>query len=476
MTVASMLQRRCAAAFPAAAVRTAAVRSASAPHLSFLAGPLLTGPLLSALLFAAGVNLPPTPAYAAAADLDRIVAVVNDEVVTARELAARERQAEQQLAQRHIPMPAPDVLRRQVLERLIVDRAQLQMAKENGVRVDDTTVNAAIQRIAEQNQITVPALREKLEQEKTTFSEFREDIRDEIMLARLHEREVDSHIQISEGEIDNFLAEQAGKTDARAEYDIAQILLRLPENASPDQIDELHHRADDLRQRAADGTDFAQLAASFSSGAEALKGGDLGWRAADRLPAVFVDAVKDLKQGEVAKTVRSPGGFHVLKLLGRRGAGAVTDIASGPLQQTHVRHILLRVTDATPEPEVARRLADLRDRITKGGQDFAQLARLHSVDPSSTRGGDLGWLYPGDTVPEFERAMNGLKINEVSEPVHTPFGWHLIQVLERRTEQDSSEHARLSARQALRERKSDEATLEWLRQLRDRTYVEYRDE
>ena len=410
-------------------------------------------------------------------DLDRVAAVVNDEVITDREVQDRMQQAQQQLQQRRIAVPAADVLRRQVLERLVIDRAQLQLAKENGVRVDDTTVNAAIQRIADQNGLTVAALREKLDQEKTSFPRFREDIRDEITLARLREREVESHISVSEGEIDNFLSDEAGKTDSKAEYDIAQILLRLPENASPDQIEAVRKRAEDLRAQVLAGKDFAELAASYSVSAEAMKGGDIGWRPAEKLPTLFLEAVRSLQPGELAPIVRSPGGFHVLKLLGRRGAGAgASSAAIGPVQQTHARHILLRVTDASPEPDVKRRLEDLRDRITQGGQDFGQLARLHSVDPSSTRGGDLGWLYPGDTVPEFERAMNALAIGEISKPIKSPFGWHLIQVLERRTEQDSSEHARLAARQALRERKSEEATLEWLRQLRDRTYVEYRDE
>lgn len=431
----------------------------------------------SALAALAALTIAQSLMQAAAAlpvDADRVVAVVNDEVLTSHELDLRLQQAEQQLRRQKIPLPALDVLTRQVLERMIVDRAQLQMARENGVRVDDSTVNAAIQRIAEQNGLTLAALKDKLDEEKTSFARFREDIRDEITLARLREREVDSRINVSEGEIDNFLADQAGKGDSAVEYDIAQILLRLPENAAPERIDEMRRRAEELRAQAMAGADFAQLAASYSVGSEALKGGDLGWRSADRLPALFVGAIKTLNPGDLAPVVRSPGGFHVLKLVAKRGAGDALPI--GPVQQTHARHILLRVTDATPEPEVRRRLEDLRDRITKGGQDFAQLARLHSVDPSSTRGGDLGWLYAGDTVPEFERAMNALPVNEVSAPVKTSFGWHLIQVLERRTEQDSSERTRLTARQALRERKSEESTLEWLRQLRDRTYVEYREE
>jgi peptidyl-prolyl cis-trans isomerase SurA len=405
--------------------------------------------------------------------LDRVVAVVNDEVITATELQTRMAIAEQQLRRQRITPPARDVLRRQVLERMIVDRAQLQLARETGVRVDDATVNAALARIAEQNSLTLPQLRARLEQDGASFARFREDLRSDIALARLREREVESKVQVSEGELDNFLAAQTGVAADAVELNIAHILLRLPEGASAAQIEAARKRAEDLRAQARTGADFARLAASYSNAPEALAGGELGWRTAERLPTLFLDAVKDLRPGDLGPIVRSPGGFHVLKLVGRRNA-VDGKLATGPVQQTHTRHILLRVTDATPEPDVRRRLADLRERVVKGGQDFGQLARLHSVDPSSTRGGDLGWLYPGDTVPEFERAMNALAPGEISEPVQTPFGWHLIQVLERRTDEGSFDRNRLAARQALRERKAEEAYQEWLRQLRDRTYVEYR--
>lgn len=414
-----------------------------------------------------------TRAPASTKPLDRIVAVVNDEVITSVELQARVQIAEQQLRRQRINPPARDVLTRQVLERMIVDRAQLQLARETGVRVDDATVNATIARIAESNGATLPVFRERLEREGVSFARFREDVRDDITMARLRDREVDSRIQIAEGEIDNFLAAQAGVEAGATEYNIAQILLRVPEAVSAQRIDEIRKRAEDLLAQIKAGADFARLAASFSAGPEALSGGELGWRTAERLPTLFLDAVKDLKPGELAPVVRSPGGFHVLKLVGKRSA-VEGRLATGPVQQTRARHILLRVSDLTPEPEVRRRLQDLRDRVVRGGQDFGQLARLHSVDPSATRGGDLGWLYPGDTVPEFERAMNQLKPGEVSEPVRSPFGWHLIQVLERRTEESPIERNRLAARQALRDRKADEAYQEWLRQLRDRTYVEYR--
>jgi peptidyl-prolyl cis-trans isomerase SurA len=409
----------------------------------------------------------------AARTLDAIVAVVNEEAITQSELDVRTRIAAAQLRRQKIQLPPEAVLRRQVLERMIIDRAQLQLARETGVRVDDATVNAAVGRIAEQNGVSVQQFRDRLEQQGISFSRFRTEIRDDIVMSRLRDREVDSRIQVSEGEIENFLAAQGGAAAGSVEYNIAQILLRVPDNASTERIEATRRQAEAIVMQLRGGADFARLAAANSNSPEALSGGSLGWRTAERLPSLFLDAVKDLKPGELAPLVRSPGGYHILKLEGRRDAGQGR-LATGPIEQTRARHILLRVSDLTPEAEVRRRLLDLRERVVTGGQDFGQLARLHSVDSTATRGGDLGWLYPGDTVPEFERAMALLKPGEVSQPVGSPFGWHLIQVLERRTEESPAERNRMAARMALRERKADEAYTEWLRQLRDRTYVEYR--
>jgi len=436
---------------------------------------------LIASLFAAHAAFAqaPQPAAAPAAPrpaqrpVDRIVAIVNDEVVTANELRARAHIAETQLRRQKIQPPAADVLERQVLERMIVDRAQLQLARETGVRVDDATVNAALGRVAESNGLTVQALRQRLESDGVSFRQFRDDIRQDIILNRLREREVDSRVQISDSELENFIAAQSGVAADAEEVNVAQILLRVPENSPTDRIDATRSRADDLAAQLKSGADFARVAASFSNAPEALQGGELGWRNADRLPTLFLDAIKGLKIGDVSPVVRSPNGFHILKVLGRR-SGVDSKLSMGPVQQTRARHILLRVSDLTPEPEVRRRLDEMKQRIEGNQIEFGTLARLHSLDPSGSRGGDLGWLYPGDTVPEFEKAMDALKINQVSAPVQSPFGWHLIQVLERRTEQASSERARLQARQALRDRKADEAYQDWMRQLRDKTYVEYR--
>ena len=425
---------------------------------------------------------PAGPASAAAAaatprsaprPIDRIVAVVNDEVVTANELRARARVAEMQLRRQKIQPPSADVLERQVLERMIVDRAQLQLARETGVRVDDATVNATLGRIAESNGLSVQALRQRLEGDGVSFAQFRDDIRQDIILNRLREREVDSRVQISDSELENFIAAQSGVSADAEEINIAQILLRVPENSPSDRVDATRVRAEELVTQIKGGADFARIAASFSNAPEALQGGELGWRNTERLPTLFIDAIKGLKPGDVTPVIRSPNGFHILKILGRR-SGVDSKLATGPVQQTHARHILLRVSELTSEPEVKRRLDEMKQRIEAGQIEFGTLARLHSLDPSGSRGGDLGWLYPGDTVPEFEKSMNALKLNEISAPVQSPFGWHLIQVLERRTEQASSDRARQQARQALRDRKADEAYQDWMRQLRDKTYVEYR--
>lgn len=432
-----------------------------------------TSPAQTAAPGATTAAAKPAAAASTARLLDRIVAVVNDDVLTQGELDYRIHAAEAQLARARIAMPPADVLRKQVLERMIVDRAQIQLARETGVRVDDGTVNASIARMADANGMTPQALRGKVESDGLPFNQFREDMRDEITMMRLRDREVDAKIQISEGEIDNFLQEQTTVTANTVEYNVAQILIGVSEIASPEFVERARRRTEDIFNQLHAGADFARLAAGYSSAPEALQGGDLGWRSVDRLPGLFADAIKNLKPGEISSPLRSPVGFHILKLLGVRDTAAAR-ISNKPVAQTHARHILLRVSDAMPEAEVKHRLEDLRERALKGQQDFSQLARLYSVDPSSTRGGDLGWLYPNDTVPAFEAAMNALKVNEISEPVQSPFGWHLIQVLERRTEESSIERKRQEARQAIRERKSEEALQEWLRQLRDRTYVEYR--
>jgi peptidyl-prolyl cis-trans isomerase SurA len=295
-----------------------------------------------------------------------------------------------------------------------------------------------------------------------------------MLVARLREREVDARLQISEADIDAFIADQAASDRAPPEYNIAQILLRVPDGASPEQIERQRLRAEEVMRQIERGGDFARLAAAFSDAPEALSGGALGLRSAERLPQLFVDAVAKLSQGQVAPLLRSPNGFHILKLLERRETGGLA-LATTPVVQTRARHILIRPTDLVPEAEALRRLRQIRERVDGGAAEFADMARQYSNDGSAGRGGDLGWVYPGDTVPDFERAMNALQPGQISEPVRTEFGFHLIQVIERRTDTASPERVRAAARVALRDRRLEEAVQDWLRQVRDRTYVEYRE-
>ena len=401
-------------------------------------------------------------------EADRIVAVVADEVVTYQELRAKLTSALKQLQKQGTPLPPQDVLEKQMLERLIMERVQLQFARETGLRVDDIQLDQAIGRIAGNNKMNMQQFRAALEKDGLTYPTFREDIRGEMTMVRLREREVDSKIIISDGEIDNYLANQQTQTGGAEEYQVAHILLRAPESASPEQLQKLRQRGEQALKRAQGGENFAVLTAAFSDAPDALQGGDLGWRALSRLPSLYADAAGKLQTGQVSELLRSSAGFHIVKLIAKRGG-------SGPasIQQTNARHILIKINEIISEPEARRKLETVRERIANG-VDFAEQARLYSQDGSAAKGGDLGWLNPGDTVPEFERAMDALKPNEVSSVIQSQFGMHLIQVLERRERDVSAERQRGVARQALRDRKLDEAYQDWLRQLRDRTYVENR--
>ena len=400
-------------------------------------------------------------------EADRIVAVVGSDVITYYELQSRLDAALVQLQKQGTPLPSRDVLERQMLERLIMERSQLQYARESGMQVDDAQLDQAIGRIAANNKMNLMQFRSALEKDGIQYPAFREEIRKEMLMARLREREVDSRLVISDGEIDNFLAAQVAGGGG-GELQVAHILLRAPESASPEQLQKLRLRGEQALKRARAGENFAQLAAAFSDAPDALKGGDLGWRSADRLPGLYAEAAAKLQAGEVSELLRSSAGFHILKLVARRGDGA-----SASIQQTHARHILIRVNEVISETDARHKLESVRERIVNG-VDFAEQARLYSQDGSAAKGGDLGWLSPGDTVPDFERAMDALKVGEVSPVVQSPFGMHLIQVMERRERDVSAERERANARQALRERKLDEAYQDWLRQLRDRTYVENR--
>ncbi|NMM25771.1 MAG: molecular chaperone SurA [Glaciimonas sp.] len=407
--------------------------------------------------------------------VDAIIAVVNNEVITQQELEQRLRTVQARAVKKGINLPPRAEFQHQLLEQMVLERAQMQLAKEAGIQVDDIMLDRSISRIAEQNKMTLQKFRDELEREGTAFPEFREEIRQQIVTQRLREREVDSKIQVAESEIDNYLGAEKNPAQAQQELNLAQILVRIPENASPEQIAEREKRAQSALQQLKSGGDFAKVSASFSDAGEALTGGDLGWRGQDRLPKLFLDAVANLSPGQVSAVLRSANGFHILKLVGKRDA-AKTDASAPAVQQTHARHILIKVNQAVPANEARRTLTELKQRLDNKAATFEELAKLYSNDLSAAQGGDLGWLYPGDTVPEFERAMDALQPGQISEPIESPFGYHLIQVLERKTDAVSPERKRNTARMAIREIKIEEATQDWQRQIRDRAYVEFRTE
>lgn len=405
-----------------------------------------------------------------AIEADRIVAVVNDEVITLHELRSRLSMVERQLRTQGTSLPPSGVLEKQLLERMIVDRVQLQLAKETSTRIDDNQLDTALRRIAESSQLSLGEFRATLERDGVVWNKFREEIRDEMTISRLREREVDSRVSISEGEIDNYLANPGSNPGAGEEYSIAHILLRVSEQANAEQLLRVRSRAEQALLQLKRGDDFAKIAATFSDAPDALNGGSLGTRLLERLPGIYAEAVQKLKPGEVSDILRSPAGYHIVKLIERHGSSGK---AVKPVRQTRARHILIKVNELVPENEARRKLVSIKERLDNGA-DFAELARLNSNDLSAAKGGDLGWMYQGDTVAEFEKTMDALKINEISQPVLTQFGWHLIQVQERRIEGASTERQRQNARQALRESKLDEAYQDWIRQMRDRAYVDIR--
>ena len=407
-----------------------------------------------------------------AIEVDRIVAVVNSDVITRTELRQRVEQVTRQLTRQGTPLPPADVLERQVLERQIIERLQLQLASETSLRVDDVALERAIGRIADNNRLSPADFRKALEKDCISWERFREEVRNEMLLGRVREREVDSRIVVSDAEVANYLANPDHAAAGQDEFNLAHILFRAPEGASPEQLARLRAKAEEVAARVARGEAFDKLAASYSDAPDALSGGNLGWRSAERLPGLFAEAVASLKPGETTPILRSAAGFHLIKVLGRKGGSQ--DAMPAQVQQTHARHILIKTSEIVSDADARRRLVDLRERIVQGGASFAELARQHSADISAAKGGDLGWIYPGDTVPEFEQAMDALKPGEVSQPIQSPFGWHLIVVEKRRVQDVSDDRKRAAARNALRERKSDEAFQDWLRQLRDRAYVEYR--
>jgi len=402
--------------------------------------------------------------------VDRVVAVVNDSVITERELEERVNTVNRQLEKQGTPLPAEEVLSRQLLERLILETLQLQHAKEAGLKLDVQELDRALQRIAQDNKLTVTELRDNLAKDGIGFAKFRDEIRREMTVARVRENEVESKVTVSESEVDTEMSQQAARPQGEAEYLASHILVRIPEQATAEELQARQARANEALAALNKGTDFGQVSATYSDAQEALTGGNLGWRTAAKLPSMFVETLQNLGKGETSQILKSGNGFHIVKLLDKRGQGAAETVT-----QTHARHILIKVNDAQNEAEAKQRILQLKNRIDTGA-DFAEVAKGFSEDLSASKGGDLGWVYPGDTVPEFDRIMNSLQPNQISEPFLTNFGWHILQVLERRDSEISAERNRVAARLGLRQRKADEAYQQWLLQLRDGAYVEYRSE
>jgi peptidyl-prolyl cis-trans isomerase SurA len=430
----------------------------------------LSPPVLLAMLIA-GVAIAQQPAHSGSIQtIDRIVAVVNESVVTRHELDTMLKAMVVQLQKQGVQPPPPAVLEKQMLDRIILNQVQLQLAKETGVTVSDNELDQTLRRIAEENKLSLHEFHNALERDGISFQKFRDEIRDEIILVRLKEREVTNRVSVTEGEVDNFLHTQESSPTQNEEYRIAHILIMVPDQASPSQLQMRRERAEAALTRLNSGVEFAQVAAEFSDAPDAMEGGLLDWRPAAQLTKIFADVLTPMKAGEVTPPIQSASGFHILKLVDRRSQNQAVTV----VDQTHARHILVKISELTSETDAKRRVAELKDRLDNGGAKFEELAKAHSEDASAPTGGDLGWLSPGDTVPEFEQAMRMLKPGEISDPVQSPFGWHLIQVVERRTQDVSKERQRQAARQAIRARKADSAFQEWLQRLRDRAYVEYR--
>ncbi|HEY8357613.1 MAG TPA: peptidylprolyl isomerase, partial [Ramlibacter sp.] len=393
--------------------------------------------------------------------------------ITNNEVRTRMLRYEQQLAQQGSPMPPRTQLVREVVERLISERAQLQVARDNGIKAEEAVVDQAEQNVARQNQVDVAELRRRLAADGMNVTQFREDLRNQILLQRLRDRELESRAKVSEQEIDAFLREQREGTGdpALSEVSLAHILVAVPENATPAQAAPLEAKARQLLARARAGEDFTKLARENSDApGAAANGGQVGMRTADRLPPLFLEATRGLREGAVSEVVRSAAGFHIVKVLEKRQQGATMSVV-----QNHARHILLRPGAGETEAQARAKLADFKRRIDAKQADFAQLAREHSQDASARNGGDLGWSSPGMFVPEFEDVLNSLQPGQIAEPVTSRFGVHLIQLVERRESKLTDREQRDLARNMLREKKLDEAYVQWAQDVRGRAYVEFRE-
>jgi len=420
----------------------------------------ITAAVLLALVLGAGFGLH-------AETLDGIVAVVEDDVILEQELQKETTVIMQRIAASKTQMPPESVLRKQVLEKMIVDKLQRQMAERAGISVSDDQLNSSAADIAQRNNMTLEQFRGELEKQGMTYKAFLDNMRDEIAVNQLRGREIGGRIKVTEQEVDHYLETQ-GKvgTDDTIQYHLGHILIAIKEGASADDIQKAQREANELVAKLRGGAEFAQAAISHSDDANALKGGDLGWRTASTLPTVFSGGVSQMHTGEVSEPIRSPSGFHIIKMFENKG------LDNHVITKTKVRHILIKTNELIDDAEAQKRLFGLKARVLDG-DDFAVLARSHSDDKGSAlKGGSLDWVSPGDLVKPFEEAMNHLDIKQVSDPVQSQFGWHLIQVLDRESKDNSVEYHRNQVRDALRKRKIEEETELWIRRVRDEAYVE----
>ncbi|MGB5427975.1 MAG: peptidylprolyl isomerase [Gammaproteobacteria bacterium] len=400
--------------------------------------------------------------------LNSIVAVVNDDIIMSSELDTATRSVVKQLDEKGTPMPEKSVLEKEVLDKLIMESLQLQLAAANGITIDDSQLNAEIKALAENNDVSMTEFRDILERDGYSYQAFREDLRKQLTIMQVRRMMVASSIKVNDQEIDNLLATLKSSGQGGVEYHLGHILIAIPEAASPGEIQASEARAENTLQRLRGGADFAEVALVTSDSQTALEGGDLGWRSLGQLPSMFLDTVKSMQVGDISDLIRSSGSFHIIKLLGKRGDERHF------VEQTRARHILIKTDEVNTDEDVQTRIKQLELRL-RSGEDFATLALANSQDTlSAAKGGDLGWVNQGDTVPEFEEAMNSLAPGEISKPVKSEFGWHLIQVQERRTHDSTEEYERTKVRDLIRAKKYEEELFLWLRRLRDESYVEYR--
>lgn len=401
--------------------------------------------------------------------MDRIIAIVDKDVITEQELANKVRTVSNQLEKQGKQLPSEQVLRKQILERLIVDSLQLQLAQQRGINVNDSQLDKTIERIAEQNKMGLEEFKAALESDGINFYQFREDMRDEITIARLKDTEIDKRIDVSDGEIDNYLTTQENSKDnQQVEYELSHILVRTPEESTPEDLEKARVKIEEIIKALANGESFEQVSANYSDAPNALEGGNMGWRNSGQIPPAFLSLLQSMQIGEVSKPIRSPNGFHIVKITNKRNTDSTLIV-----EQTKVRHILIKLNEVVSEQEAKQKMDSLKERLDNGDQ-FEDLARQYSEDGSANSGGDLGWVNPGDTVPQFEEAMNALAPGEISEPIRSPFGWHIIQVLERRKQDMTEQAARIKARREIHARKAEEAYDDWIHEMRDRAFVELR--